>query len=392
LFKGGAVNPIFLENQTILIELFMLSRTKNAFYSFCCDALCFGHSALHIIILLLDKQRTDRAMKRPSFYYTSTPFVQGNPEPANDSSLKYHVDIAVYVMTVPIPPILATVGLIGNFLSFRLMNQKKYEDSTTCFYMRCMSVFDCFFIYGRMFLRYLLVIAPQLFKNEDVKPIFCRYYMVSFVIGLCLSPWILIAMSIDRFIALNWPLKAAVLCTMRRAKINAVVIFLCGVSFGLLKININYQEKVSFWLCPYEFDEPWDEIYSATEGTITSILPIIIFLISNIGILRALYRSKQNPALNKSTSSSKESSITLATILVTCALIVFQVPDKISDLFWANWRSEVTSEVKQWQRLTLNFTVLAESMNFCLNSYIYILPCKRLRREMFKIIRQCRSE
>jgi hypothetical protein len=56
-----------------------------------------------------------------------------------DASLKNGVDIAVYIMSVPIPPILVIVGLFGNSMSFILMNQKKYEKSTACFYMRVLA-------------------------------------------------------------------------------------------------------------------------------------------------------------------------------------------------------------------------------------------------------------
>jgi hypothetical protein len=243
---------------------------------------------------------------RKTFNFTSALSIHGKPEPPEVRLLKYHIDMTIYIMTVPIPPILAIYGIIGNCLSFLLMSQKKYDKSTTCFYMRCMAVSDCLFIYGRMFLRYLLVIAPQLFENKDVKPTFCRYYFVSLVSGLILSPWILVAMAFDRFIALTWPLRAAVHCTMRKAKITASVVFTLGIGFSLVQINAKWQEKYSFWLCPYNFDEPMDVIYSVVEGTMTSMLPIILFSILNVGILVAIYRSKRNPALNKSNYTSSK--------------------------------------------------------------------------------------
>jgi hypothetical protein len=62
---------------------------------------------------------------------------------------------------------LGIVGLVGNFFNYLLVSQKKYEKSTTCFYMCCMAVFDC---YGRMFLRYPSVMAPHLLENTYINP------------------------------------------------------------------------------------------------------------------------------------------------------------------------------------------------------------------------------
>jgi hypothetical protein len=312
-------------------------------------------------------------------------------EPTIDSLLKYRIDIAVFIMTIPVPPILAIVGLVGNVFSYLLMKQKKYDKSTTCFYMRCMAAFDSLYIYGRMFLRYLLVMAPYLFESARVKEPFCKYYLVSLVLGSFLSPWLLVVMTFDRFLAITWPLKAAILCTMRRAKLTALVLFVIGMSFSLLRLATKWQARYRYWLCPYHFDTPMDDIYATVEGVLLTILPLAAVSIFNVGILVGVYRSKRNQALRKSASSSKESSITRATLLATSVFIASQIPDKINDFIWTELQGDVTPNVEQWQWLALNIVILTQSMNFCLNSYLYILPCKRLRMEMFGIILSCRS-
>jgi hypothetical protein len=164
-------------------------------------------------------------------------------EYTEENFVKHTVDIAILFMTVPLPPILAMAGLFGNFLSFLLMSQKKYDKSTTCFYMRCLAAADCLYIYGRMVLRYLLVIAPSLFANTQVKKPYCLYYHASFLMGVLVSPWILVVMAFDRFLAITWPLKAPIICTMRRAKITTVLVFLMGLGCSLTNIMRTRQMK-----------------------------------------------------------------------------------------------------------------------------------------------------
>jgi hypothetical protein len=301
-----------------------------------------------------------------------------------DSFLKRGVDVAVYLATIPSPPLLIIIGVVGNLLSFILMNQKKYEKSTTCFYMRCVAVSDSLYIYGRMILRYLLVMAPHLFASMAVKEPFCLYYFVNLAMGTVLSPLLIMAMGFDRFFALTWPLKAASFCTMRRARITAFTVLIFGAIFGLIQVKSKWHEKYQFWLCPYVFVSPWDEVYVTVKGIISAFVPMVTLTFFNVGILVAIYRSKRK-ALQRSATSTNESSITLATVMTTSAFIAFQIPTKVNDFFWTNWHSEVTKDVQQLQRLTLNLAIATENMNYCLNSYIYVLGCKRLRREMFAI-------
>jgi growth hormone secretagogue receptor len=242
-----------------------------------------------------------------------------------DSSLAYVVKIIIYFVTVPIPPILIVAGLIGNFLSFHLMNQKKYQASTTCFYMRVMAVSDSLYIFGRMFQRYLLVMAPHLFKRKEINMPFCLYYKTSLEVGAHVSPWVLVVMNFDRFLALTWPLQAAIICTMRRARITVGCIYALGLGFAATQLFTTFQEQYKHWLCPYALPEHWVEIQGMAEAVYMAVLPIVSLVAFNIGIMVAVQRSKRDKTLKRSEISSRDSSITVATIALTITFVVFQL-------------------------------------------------------------------
>jgi hypothetical protein len=199
-----------------------------------------------------------------------------------DEYFAHIADMVIYIFSVPIPPILMTAVLIGNFLSFRLMNLKKYQKSTTCFYMRCMAVSDSFYIYGRMFLLYIIVMAPHLFQSETTRKPFCLNFKFSLTMGNSFSPWILVAMASDRFIALTWPLKARVICTMRRANITFSILIPGTVSSSLLTLS-SYKDKYKHWFCYYNLEEPWDQVHATFEVIYLAFLPIISLVVFNVG-------------------------------------------------------------------------------------------------------------
>ena len=299
------------------------------------------------------------------------------------SSMKFWVDIAIYVINSILPPVIGILGLFGNVLSFLLMNQKKYEKSTTCFYMRAMAIFDSLYIYSRILLRYLLVMCPYLFTDLSVKEPYCLYYFASLTLCKLVSPWILIAMALDRFIALTWPLKAAIICTMKRARITTLIIFLWSVGHGCIQLKGTYQERFKFWLCPYDFDDSAVLLYALVVEFFIPFLTLVIF---NIGLLVAVHRSNRDISRSKATGSAQEASITRSAVIVISAFIAFQIPMRAVDFYWEGWKGVVTDDIQQLQRLSKNMGIIGENLNYCSNSFLYIFTCRRLRDEMFSMI------
>jgi hypothetical protein len=148
-------------------------------------------------------------------------------------------------------------------------------------------------------------------------------------------------------------------------------------------VSATNQEKYSSCLCPYDFHEPMVEIYYVIEGTPSTNISWFYLNFEPRHPYVAVYKQQTKPIIEQvGHFRYKESSITLAT-LVTSGMIVFLIPDKIRDCSGPPGKMKSLVMLSN-QRLTLNITIFAESMNFCLNSYIHILPCKR--SELFDII------
>ncbi|XP_064626313.1 P2Y purinoceptor 12-like [Lineus longissimus] len=296
-----------------------------------------------------------------------------------------------FIIVIIIPPVLAVVGGIGNFLSFLLMNQPKYSKSTTCFYMRCLAKFDSVYIFGRMILRYLLVVASNILLEQAVETYFCLFYLSVFYFGCVLSPLLLTIMAIDRFVALTWPLKAANVCTMRRSKQLVFGTTSLGAVLGLIQLLRSHRPELISWYCPYHFKVAAG-VFDQVFNVVTAYIPIICLLFCNLGIIRAVYKSKRELShlSNTKRSSSTEKSITSTTVMVTCIFIISKIPMLFEDSFWSYNSFDPTSKlIVHLKILSINFAILMESLNYCLNFYMYGLSCKRFRKELLIII-MCR--
>lgn len=123
-------------------------------------------------------------------------------------------DILVFYYT----PTIVFVGSIGNILSilvFVCTNLKKLSSS---YYLAALGITDtCFLLLSLM--NWLNFQDINLINLDGV----CQIY--SFLQGICsfLSVWYVAAFTVERFIAVLYPLKRQSMCTVRRA----VIVLLC---------------------------------------------------------------------------------------------------------------------------------------------------------------------
>ncbi|KAH3793947.1 hypothetical protein DPMN_147475 [Dreissena polymorpha] len=113
-----------------------------------------------------------------------------------------------------VPPILLVLGTVGNFLSFVIMSRNMFKISTYS-YLALLAIMDSFVLYIgllRMWISHFAV-DIQIMSNWMCK-------LVTFVgyVSSVTSVWLIIAVTIERFIAVKFPLKAKRMCNVVRAR------------------------------------------------------------------------------------------------------------------------------------------------------------------------------
>jgi hypothetical protein len=110
----------------------------------------------------------------------------------------------------------AAFGIPGNILLFLIMIQKRNRSTPTGLYMAALSVVDAVALLGSIHL------LREMSKAGLIDPaVACGNSFINNISTSC-SCWIIVAMTVDRFIAVQWPLKAKELCTKKRAKWSVV--------------------------------------------------------------------------------------------------------------------------------------------------------------------------
>lgn len=193
-------------------------------------------------------------------------------------------------MRLYIQPLLFGLGIIGNTLSFLTLRITKLRKSTTCYYMSVLATLDWFVMW------FILIFYLERFDFAAIYQGWtCRVVFFAFYIVIFFDVLILVAMTLEKYIAVRFPLKAISWCNMRKARFVtlALGVFCLGLNIPHL-IMRDAEWKVSsktgirsisctFSHSDYKFY--LSQVWPWIDASIYSFIPLALLFILNILIV-----------------------------------------------------------------------------------------------------------
>lgn len=164
----------------------------------------------------------------------------------------------IHNITYYYTPLIVLAGSIGNILSVFVFFKTKLRKLSSSYYLAALGVSDTCF---------LLTSFCQWFNFTDVnlynQNIFCQFFTYVSFVSCFLSVWYVVAFTVERFIAVLYPLKRQTMCTVRRAKI-----VLCGLTVAggvinfptIIYSDVIYSEESNSSMCGLQ------EVYKVSEN------------------------------------------------------------------------------------------------------------------------------
>lgn len=151
-------------------------------------------------------------------------------------------------------PLITFTGSIGNILSILVFFRTKLRKLSSSYYLAALGISDTGFLLIN-FLQWLNFFDIHVY-NTDV---LCQLF--TFLSGLCaaLSVWFVVAFTVERFIAVLYPLKRQTMCTVRRAK---------SVLYGLILVSLLHSlPLLVLWAPQYnpQINAPTCDVVSGYE-------------------------------------------------------------------------------------------------------------------------------
>lgn len=297
-------------------------------------------------------------------------------------------------------PALIVIGSLGNALSFVVMTRKTMVTVSTCFYMAVLAVADTIVLYFSCLRRWITYL--QNYDTSNVSPAGCK--TLTFITYWCFqfSSWILVVMTIDRFLAIHYPLKALSFRVLRHPKWIVLVIALVCSAFDLQYFFITDLNDEGDCLPLEEHRYFHEKIWPWLDATIYSFLPFVLLFVFNIIIIVDNKKAQKRQAVlqagpdNGSSTQARQdtsSKITIMLLTVSFSFLICSAPKVIllivrEDAFEfygengsINWQDLAT------YRLVSAITNIFLYINHSINFFLYCVSGRKFRQELRSIFR-----
>lgn len=194
------------------------------------------------------------------------------------------------------------LGIVGNLISLAVWTRPKLRKGRMGKYMSLLAVADTCTLISGLTVRILPDVFSLDLHNDNVFSCYFHYYFLGFF--SCISAWILIVMTVERFIVIAIPLTSSQCLSRCKAQtLMAIVVVLSALSNIPLILMNSWSAESN---C--SVNETWEDIIQLVTFTLYSPVPLLFILVLNIAIIAKMNKFtkkiEKDPHSQKSTAKS----------------------------------------------------------------------------------------
>ena len=299
-----------------------------------------------------------------------------------------------------VPPILLVFGTCGNVLSIVVLTGKSIRKSTTGLYLIVLTISDLAVLYTGLLRQWIIHLFE--FDVRQVSEIACKIHTWLVYSSLDFSAWLLIAVTLERIVAVWCPYVLKSKCNRQNGSILiiGIIISVFGLNshfiYGMVFIRIDDEkEKCSYIDMDYErfIDKAWSWI----DLCAFCLIPFSFIVIGNCLILLKVAkrqrkaRPKRIPGKYKTSLKSKDnqqSSMTAILVTLNTVFLLTTLPVSVYNIGHAHWST--TDDPNVLAHLDLWWAVVNMLMytNNAVNFLLYSISGSQFRQEAKRIFCQ----
>ena len=314
--------------------------------------------------------------------------VTTSPDPYTDENdLIANLDRYLWIYC---SPWILFLGLFGNILIIVVVKSRKLQNSSTAVYLPMLAVFDSFTLLTGIIPEWLD--AMQLVTIKEISGVTCKLEKFLFYVSADTATWILVLFTVDRFVAVCFPLQKRTICTPKCARIACF-------SFFLLSVTKNAHV---FWTRGPEYDElgnltsncgrpePYTEFELFIRPWIAfvyaNLIPFVLIIICNIMIIRTLVRVQKM----RKAQTNAEKSMTQTVLMCLSAsftFLIFITPSMALLIGRPYWTSDDDPNYAYDIAKAVNNQLVM--VNHSINVILYCASGQKFREDVIEIFK-CR--
>ncbi|XP_041355280.1 kappa-type opioid receptor-like [Gigantopelta aegis] len=280
-------------------------------------------------------------------------------------------------------------GIVGNILLFIMVRNTKVRFLSYSVYLKFLSVSDSLLLAMRLIQETDRIFI--LLSTTPVNDAFCKIESSIHILAMLLSPWLVVGLSLDRFVCVRFPMTRGRFCSQKKA------IVVCSTMLGIsvvLVVPIVFKVEAVNEQCVSS-----DELYyylAVIRLLIASSLPCVAILVLNILTIIQIRRSnafRNTFARSRSDSANHQHDhSTRPLVIMSVMAFVTMVPAAVTESSY-NLLGVFDRDLKAYElsKAILPPVRLIYFLNFGLNFYLLVLSSKNYRNIMKETLRCNRS-
>ena len=281
-------------------------------------------------------------------------------------------------------PILVPIGLVGNTLSFAVMMKPNNRKMSTCIYMAAISINDNLMMY--VCFHVFLVSALHIHKWHHFE---CTFFIIfCSLVSLQGSTYLILAMTVDKYIAIKWPHKAATYSTPRRATLIVVALQICVIIYNVphlfLPSTVGDNKCVA-----YSNSSVISRVHSWLSFVLDAVIPFTLLIHMNFVIVKTVRNSRKmfsatGKDKRQKTMKTTENQLTIMLLLVTTLFLILLGPTYFRFIYVAFVKRDTPPEFAK-SMLVFQITAKLYKTNSGINFMLYCISGKKFRNDLKEI-------
>lgn len=191
-------------------------------------------------------------------------------------------------------PIVILVGTIGNVLSFVVLLRSRMRSTSVYFYLMVLAAADTMVLYVSAFKTWIFLLTGFELLNASNEA--CKIVFFLLLVSFHLAAWIIVLITLDRFIAVWFPLKATTMCVLSRARAATIILILTVFVYQLhvfWTFELQWHRQTQRMRCmPTKGHQHFNQLpFNILKVVTYSFLPFLIIMVLNVAIIVRLRKT-----------------------------------------------------------------------------------------------------
>ncbi|XP_065643131.1 chemerin-like receptor 1 [Hydra vulgaris] len=300
-----------------------------------------------------------------------------------------------HIYTIYIGVSFSIFGLLGNFVSvaiWKRINRKRCNDRKSAgVYLITLTVTDSCLLFLFLSTEALQALMPSIIHGSYT--FFYTHIGIPLFYWLfCSSVWIVVFLTINRFIAVLFPLRSKRLNNLTNTYIIIFVVFFLSLALNIPRFY-NYQMlHVSNSSVHEMFNQTQTKSLHSYEFGVHCIFllssPFLIISVSNCSIIYKLCQKRGERERAKKMLLSQEKKMTLILMTISISFLIFLMWQCASQCFWIIELDSHSLDSSKTYDLFHHFGILGIVINSSNNFILYCVSGVEFRKQFYALFKR----